>query len=224
MTISKEQLKNITLILARWLLILAVVLGLLAAFTELAKDVWFREGFSWDQPVMLTIHGLSTPTLDVIMWGVTQFGEVGAIAVTVLAAFWFFRKHKPVDAYAILISSSGAAALNTLLKLLLTRPRPALFPPLVVESSFSFPSGHVTASVAAFGYLAVLLWRAKHHGWAIACGSFVPLVALSRVYLGVHYPSDTLGSLTFASLWLIVVFLVRDRYLCQSKETPQSGA
>jgi membrane-associated phospholipid phosphatase len=217
MTISKEQLKIFMPIFARWLLGLVAVLGLLATFTELVEDVWFREGFSWDQPVILAIHRLSTPTLDAIMWGATQFGQAGAIAATILAAAWSFRKHKLVDAYAILISSGGAAALNTLLKVLLTRPRPALFPPLVVESSYSFPSGHVTAAVAVFGFLAVLLWRNGRYGWAIAAGAVVPLVALSRIYLGVHYPSDTLGSLTFASLWLIVVFCIRDRYLRKMK-------
>jgi len=92
----------------------------------------------------------------------------------------------------------GATALNTALKLLLSRPRPSLFTPLVSASGFSFPSGHVTASVATFGFLAVLLWREKRFGWAIASLVLVPLVALSRIYLGVHYPSDVLGSLIFA--------------------------
>jgi undecaprenyl-diphosphatase len=107
-----------------------------------------------------------------------------------------------------------------MLKFLLTRPRPAFFPPLVVESGFSFPSGHVTASIAVFGFLAVLLWRGRRYGWAILLGALIPIVAISRIYLGVHYPSDTLGSIIFASLWLIVVFSVRDRYLHQMQQTP----
>lgn len=217
MTVPKEQLTHFKPIFARWLLGLAAVLGLLATFTELAEDVLFREGFTWDKPIILAIHQFGNPTFDVIMWVVTQFGEAGAIAVTILAAAWFFRKHKPVDAYAIAISFIGAAALNTLLKFLLTRPRPALFPPLVVESGFSFPSGHVTASIAAYGFLAVLLWRSRRYGWAIASATLPPLVALSRIYLGVHYPSDTLGLLAFALLWLIVVFSIRDKYQAQVK-------
>jgi len=220
----KEQLTHLKPILARWLIGLAVMSGLLAAFTELAEDVFFREGFSWDKPVILAVHSLATPILDAIMWTVTQMGEIGAIVVTILAATWFSRKQKSVDTYAILISFCGATALNTLLKFLLSRPRPSLFPPLVPASGFSFPSGHVTASVATFGFLAVLLWREKRFGWATASWVLVLLVAFSRIYLGVHYPSDTLGSLTFASMWLIAVFIVRDRYLCKSKETPQLSA
>ena len=211
----KSQLTHFKPIFVRWLVGLAMTLGLLAAFTELAEDVFFREGFSWDNPIILAVHSHATPILDIAMWIVTQMGETGAIAAAILATVWFFQKQKPVDAYAILISFCGAAALNTLLKLLLSRPRPALFPPLVSASGFSFPSGHVTASVATFGFLAVLLWREMHYGWAIASAMMVPLVALSRIYLGVHYPSDTLGSLTFASLWLIVVFSIRDKYMAE---------
>ena len=82
--------------------------------------------------------------------------------------------------------------------------------PLVVESDFSFPSGHVTASVAAYGFLAVLLWRSGHRFWTGFSVVWILLVAISRVYLGVHYLSDTVGAIAFASLWLLVVFVVRD--------------
>lgn len=211
----KSQPTHFKQISVRWLVGLAMILELLAVFTDLAEDVFSREGFYWDKPIILAVHSHASPILDIAMWTMTQMGETGAIAAALLASIWFFRKKKPVDGYAILISFLGAAALNTLLKLLLTRPRPDLFPPLVPASGFSFPSGHVTAALATFGFLAVWLWREMRYGWAIACASFVPLVALSRIYLGVHYPSDTLGSLTFASLWLIVVFSVRGKYMAK---------
>jgi membrane-associated phospholipid phosphatase len=213
MDVLKEQQNHYRKMFVRWLLGLGAVLGLVAVFTDLAEDVWFREGFTWDKPIILAIHQLGNPTLDAIMRVVTQMGEAGAIAVVILVAAWFIWKHRFVDAFAILISFGGAAALNTMLKFLFTRPRPALFSPLVAESGFSFPSGHVTASIAVFGFLAVLLWRARCYGWAILLGALIPMVAISRIYLGVHYPSDTLGSMAFASLWLIVVFSVRDRHL-----------
>jgi membrane-associated phospholipid phosphatase len=211
----REQRNHLRKLFVRWLLGLAAILWLVAAFTDLAEDVWFREGFAWDKPIILAIHQLGNPILDGIMRVVTQLGETGAIVAVILVAAWFARKHRSVDAFAILISFGGAAALNTMMKFLFTRPRPALFPPLVVESGFSFPSGHVTASIAVFGFLAVLLWRGRYYSWAILSGALIPAVAISRIYLGVHYPSDTLGSLIFASLWLSVVFSVRDKYLRQ---------
>jgi membrane-associated phospholipid phosphatase len=217
MDVFKEQQNYYRKMFVRWLLGLGAVLGLVAIFTDLVEDVWFREGFTWDKPIILAIHQLSTPIHDAIMRVVTQAGEAGAIVVVILAAGWFARKHRFADAFTIIVGFCGAVALNTMLKFLLARPRPALFPPLVVESGFSFPSGHVTASIAVFGFLAVLLWRGRRYGWAILLGALIPVVALSRIYLGVHYPSDTLGSLIFASLWLLVVFSVHDKYLRQMK-------
>jgi len=58
----------------------------------------------------------------------------------------------------------------------------------------------------------VFLWRQRHRAWAVVSGAWVFAVAVSRIYLGVHYPSDALGSLTFATLWLLVVFAARERY------------
>lgn len=197
----------------RWFWELGLAFILTGIFTELAEDVWFKEGFAWDAPIILAIHQLSTPWLDNLMRMVTQLGESGAIVLVIALVAWFVWKHRNLDALTILLSFGGAVAFNTLLKLLLTRPRPALFPPLVVESGFSFPSGHVTASVAVYGFLAVLLWRNKHYFWALAAGSLVPVVAFSRIYLGVHYPSDTLGAMAFTTLWLMLVLTLRDHYL-----------
>jgi membrane-associated phospholipid phosphatase len=196
----------------RWALGLIFILGLVAIFTDLTEDIWFREGFTWDAPLILAIHQFSHPWLDTVMRILTQAGEIGAISVALLVAVWFARKRQYLNAASIMISLSGAAALNTLLKFLLKRPRPDLFPPLAAESGFSYPSGHVTASLAVYGFLAVLLWRSHHRGWAIFSAAWVPVVAISRIYLGVHYPSDTLGALIFTSVWLVVVFVVHDWY------------
>jgi undecaprenyl-diphosphatase len=163
-------------------------------------------------PIILAIHHLSTPALDTTMRILTQAGGSGGIAFAAILAIWFIWKRKYLDAASLAISLSGGAALNALLKILLRRPRPSLFPPLVSVSGFSFPSGHVAASVAIYGFLAVLLWRHNHRGWAVLSGAWVLVVAISRIYLGVHYPSDALGAMAFATLWLMVVFAVRDGY------------
>jgi membrane-associated phospholipid phosphatase len=185
---------------------------------NLAEDVWFQEGFSWDAPIILAIHQLSNPTLDTLMRLITQTGEIGAITVAIILAGWFAWKHRYLDAVTILIALCGAVAINTIFKLVFARPRPNLFPPLVMENGFSFPSGHVTASVAVYGFLAVMLWQSNHRGLALLSGAWVLLVAISRIYLGVHYPSDTIAAIAFASLWLIVVFYIRRGYLRSVKQ------
>jgi len=199
-------------LIVHWLVGLGVVIGLVLVFGGMAEDVWFRGGFAWDAPIILAIHRLSNPILDVVMWLVTQTGQVGAVLVTLIATVWFVRHHRRVDALAMLIGLGGAAALNLALKLIFARPRPSLFTPMVVEKGFSFPSGHVTAAVAVYGFLAVLLWREGRYRWAALSAFWVVMVAISRIYLGVHYPSDTLGAMAITSLWLFVVFFVRDRH------------
>jgi undecaprenyl-diphosphatase len=207
-----------TRLFIRWLIGLAIVAVLIVVFAELAEDVWFREGFSWDAPIILTIHQFGNPTLDTVMRFVTQAGVIGAITIAIILAGWFAWKRRYVEAFSILIAFGGAMAINSMLKLLFARPRPNLFPPLVVESSFSFPSGHVTASVAVFGFLAVLLWKNKHYVWAVLSGGLIFMVAISRIYLGVHYPSDTIAAIALTSLWLIVVIYGQTLYLRSVKQ------
>ncbi len=202
--------------LIRWLIGLKIVFVLSAVFAQLAKKVWLQESFRWDAPFMLAIHNLGNPTLDVIMRFVTQTGGTGTVVVAAILASWLAWKQRRVESLFVLIGFGGAAGINSLLKLLFARPRPNLFPPLVVESSFSFPSGHVTASVAVYGFLAILLWQNKHRVLALVSGTWVFMVAISRIYLGVHYPSDTLAAIAFTSLWLIVVFFIQGKYLQQS--------
>jgi len=203
-----------------WTVIIA--LGILAAaiFFELAEDVWLREGFAWDAPIMLAIHSLQTPTLDRIMKAITLSGSIfGVVLVMAGAAFWLGRRRCWVELAALLISVVGGAALNGLLKLLFARPRPSVFPPLTVEHTYSFPSGHTMTAVTLYGFLAILLWQHRHRGWALLAAAMVPLIGFSRVYLGVHYPSDVLGAMTLGILWLSVAMVglawYRHYHLCK---------
>lgn len=194
----------------RQLFILVGAIGLLliavSLFLELAEDVWLKEGFAWDATSMLDIHSLSRPWLDTIFRLITSTGGpliglfVGGTAV------WFWRHAERRTASLFVLSFVGSFLLNSLLKYIFARPRPNLFPPLVVEHSYSFPSGHTMAAVAVYGLLALVLWQRGRRGWAALAGSWAPLVALSRVYLGAHYPSDVLASLAIGAIYLVIVW------------------
>lgn len=192
-----------------------VVIGLfwtaVALFVELAGDVWLNEGFAWDAPIMLWVHQWSAPWLDTVFQAITQTagGWVAVPLAVVTAVLWQQRKKR--TAVLIFASFAGSVALNTILKLFFARLRPNIFPPLIIETSFSFPSGHTMAAVAFYGLISILLWRSHRHGWAILPGLWVPLVALSRIYLGVHYPSDVLASLAVGTIWLILMMLLFTR-------------
>jgi membrane-associated phospholipid phosphatase len=200
-------------LLSRWLLSLLIVSVAASTFLELAEDVWLKEGFSWDAPLMRDIHRLSTPWLDTLMKGITFTGSGAAFVLAIGIALWLWHwQNRRLDALTLIVTVTGSVAVNILLKSVFARPRPTVFPPLTVAHSYSFPSGHTSMAVALYGLLAVLLWRAHHRGWALLSGAWVLAVALSRVYLGVHYPSDVLGSLTLGVIWIFAVMFIYDRY------------
>jgi len=204
--------------LSQYILGITVVAFSIFIFAKLAEDVWFKEGFSWDAPIIMGIHSLSNPILDNLMKLVTQTGNTGAIVLVFIMAGWFFWKQQKIDAFSVIGVLVGGVGINALLKLIFARPRPHLFPPLVVETDFSFPSGHVTAAVAVYGFLAFLLWQNRHRVWAVLSAMWVLVIAFSRIYLGVHYPSDTLAAMAFTSLWLIGVLYARSVFLHRMKQ------
>ena len=188
---------------------MAAASGLLFLFASLAEDVWFKEPFAWDAPTMLAIHSFSSPFLDKVMLVITQMGEIGAILAAIMLGIFFIVKHQRINLVSLTVIFGGAVVLNTLMKTFFSRPRPEVFPPLAHALGFSFPSGHVAASTAVYGFLAILLWQNQHRIWAILVGIWIPIVAFSRVYLGVHYPSDVLGAFAFTSLWLLLICVVK---------------
>lgn len=189
-----------------WLLALVLLFVAAALFLELAEDVWLNEGLAWDATVMLAVHKLSRPWLDRLFWLITETGGALTIVPVVATATWFWWRKQRMVTFLVLASFGGMLVLNSQLKLLFARARPNIFPPLVVEHSYSFPSGHTMSAVAVYGLFALLLWQRRRYGWAILAGLWVPLVALSRVYLGAHYPSDVLASLALGTIWLVIVW------------------
>lgn len=174
-------------------------------FVKLADDVWFREGFRWDAPIMLAIHQYSQPWVDTLFIGITNSAGKYLPLVVLAAVIFLWMRHKKLETISLVTSLTGAVTINAALKLIFSRPRPAVFPPITVENSFSFPSGHTMAAIAFYGFLAILLWQWHQRAWVIVFGGWVLLVAFSRVYLGVHYPSDVLGALAVGALWLIAI-------------------
>jgi undecaprenyl-diphosphatase len=172
---------------------------------ELSEDVWFREGFSWDAPAMLLIHSFSTPFLDRLMILISHLGATPALILTGVITGWLLARRHFVDGLMLVISVGGAEVIVDVLKALFSRPRPAIFPPLAVETTYSFPSGHTMVAVALYGMLAVFAWRGRRFVWAVLCLLVIPLIALSRVYIGVHYPSDVLGAMSVGLLWVTCV-------------------
>jgi undecaprenyl-diphosphatase len=126
--------------------------------------------------------------------------------ITALTVALLTVKKKYDKALFVALAIGGVALLNTLLKTLFERPRPDLWEWLVTETSFSFPSGHSVASATLALSIVLLLWNTRWRVLALGGGlTYLAVVGFSRMYLGVHYPSDVLGGWLLACTWVALL-------------------
>jgi undecaprenyl-diphosphatase len=195
---------------ARWRRLLVLFGGVLLpllGFRELAEDVWAGGGFVWDEPLLRQAYALATPALDWWMMFVSALGYAYGVVPGAAAVFLLLLlRRRRGDALFFLAATGGAGLLNQGAKLLFQRTRPALWESVAPEHSYSFPSGHAMGSMALVAALAVLAWPTRARWWAIGVGgAFTLLVGASRVYLGVHYPSDVLAGWMASLAWVLGV-------------------
>lgn len=183
----------------------------LAAFAVLAVLAKANAYFSWDLRVATAVQSIPLSGMETFMRVVSLAGNgVTSWAVVIVAALAFFAFRRRSEAFGLLLSAAGGSALNRVVKYVIARPRPTLEHVRVSGewANESFPSGHVTFYVCFFGFLFfvayALLPKGSHLRRAACALSALPvlLVGLSRVYLGAHWPSDTLGAYLFSGLWL----------------------
>lgn len=193
----------------RWALLgLFCGIGLpLLLFGSLAEDVWAREGFPWDTSLLLAIHARATPALDRLMLTLSTIGgPLSMVALSTLIALFLFWRRLMSNAAFFIAVVGGSTLLNLLVKSLFQRHRPTLWPSLAPQTDYGFPSGHAMGSMAVVAALVFLLWG-THWRWPILVVGvlFVLGVGLSRLYLGVHYPSDILAGWGASLGWAVGV-------------------
>jgi len=195
---------------------LHLTVGLLAAagclwlFGGVVEDLLTGDPLvGFDRTVDEYLHSHATPHLTTFFLIVTAFGSTVAVVLLGIAvAALLARGRRWTLLWTWIVAVAGSAILNQLLKGIFQRPRPHFAHPLVVETSYSFPSGHAMESFVAYGmvaYLAVLLWlRSWEARVAAVCGAalVVVLIGFSRMYLGVHYFSDVVAGYAAGGVWL----------------------
>jgi membrane-associated phospholipid phosphatase len=199
------------------LLSLELLIGLLSAagalllFTWLGREILEGEVLALDDRLRESVHGLASPGLTTIMRAASLYGGPAVlIPAGLLAAVAFLMKGWRRGALLTLVLLSGAGLLNGLLKFSFARVRPTSYFDYPLPGSPSFPSGHALYAAGVFGGLAVLLTARMENRlhqflvWLIAV-SLILLVGLSRVYLGVHYPSDVLAGYAIGVIWVTTV-------------------
>lgn len=205
-------LKN--LIVSHWRSLLLLLLGVglpLLVFGELAEDVWEKEGgFPWDEPILLAIHRTSNPQLDVFASTLTHFGVFWGVfpVATVISIVLLLKRRWRSLAY-LLPTLLGSIVINRTAKVLLHRVRPHLWESPAPEFDYGFPSGHAMSSMTLVAALVILTWGTRWCRWVLLFGGvFVLAIAWTRLYLGVHYPSDIVAGWMASVAWAIGVSLL----------------
>ena len=171
---------------------------------------------SFDQPIQTAIRGDLPETLTLLFRAITHLIDIPVIISWVLiVAFIFYRKQWKMESYLMLGNLTLAGILIVTFKNIYQRPRPEILH-LVEEKGFSFPSGHSLAVTIMVGTLIVIFsQRIKDKLWKrivqVLLGFYLLSVLVSRVYLGVHYPSDVLASLCVGLGVLFIEFPFYDK-------------
>jgi undecaprenyl-diphosphatase len=177
------------------------------AFAELAAHVQRGTTQAFDDTVMRWMGAHQVPWLTTVMVQLTALGTAVVVMMVVLVAalFLWLTKHKH-SAALLLATTSVGIILNGMLKDVFHRSRPQIFPWGTSAFTSSFPSGHAMSAAVVYGTVAYLAARLQrtHLARTITIGVallLVVLISVSRVYLGVHYPSDTLAGVTIGLAW-----------------------
>jgi len=195
-------------------LIGAIVCVLLTlGFAWLAKGVFSDRFVAIDDGVITWLHGYWGLATDNFMLFFTTIGEVWVLGPLIaVAAYALTQYGRWIDAAGLVLASVGEGLLNLLLKNIFERTRPDLFNGPIHLTTYSFPSGHAMGSIVVYGMLAFVGARLTkqpllRYAIVLVAALIVFFVGLSRVYFGVHYPTDVIGGYLAGAIWLAISIL-----------------
>lgn len=187
-------------------LLLITLVGF-GSMTLLIKD---NDIVFFDEIIISFIQSLETSFLTTMMKFFSYIGSGSFINIIVVLGviILYFVLHYRTEILLFILVLMGSHYLFRLLKEIFQRARPNLYP-LIDIGGYSFPSGHATNAVTVYGILAFLLWRFIPTSWGrklliLFSTIMILTIGFSRIYLGVHYPSDVLGGYFAGAFWLIV--------------------
>jgi membrane-associated phospholipid phosphatase len=206
--ITPEKRRTFFLVLAAGLVTAGALLFL---FAKIHEDISHPRLEAIDQGILAGIHADDTPRLTALAKTLSFIGSpLTLIPVILLSAWILWQRHVKRDGLLLLLSMGGGGLLDTVLKLHYRRVRPDVPWAFVHERSFSFPSGHSVMAVVLYGMLTYLLMQYERKTWervGLIAGSVILIagIGLSRIYLGVHYPSDVLAGYVVGTVWVMGV-------------------
>lgn len=186
--------------------VIFLALGVLTTALGIAIRAWAP---FFDAQTMQALATQSNLTLLRIAGIVSDLGSFALLAPLSIALLLLRRWKRPTDDLALIVIAAGCAALPSVIKLVVARPRPE-FGKVTHLLTLSFPSEHTTQAAGIYLTIAILLSKDLGRGWREAVIALAVLIALavawSRVYLGVHYPTDVIAGLALGWSWALLVF------------------
>lgn len=184
---------------------LAFGAGIVCAETTKSFGHW-NQGFGWERTMLTSIHTPLPPVIDGLMMVFPWFGTNISLIPAVAIVCWFLwvKRRSPHYAVRLAVVQLGSYLLNPSLKALFGRQRPDLFPRRGWYGWSSYPSGHAIASVSVLLTLAILIHRLTGRRWGYY--TFIPIMLASlysRLYLGVHWPTDVVAGIIVGVVWLL---------------------
>jgi undecaprenyl-diphosphatase len=181
-----------------------------AGFGWLVRGIFADRFVQIDHWMITWLHGYWSPLANQVMLLFTMLGDTAVLALLVtLVAGTLLYLGRWIDALGLVLAAGGAGLVNQLLKSIFQRVRPDLFSGPLHLTSYSFPSGHSMGSIACYGMLAFLGIRLLHGrlskiGLGVAAALLILAIGLSRIYFGVHYPTDVIGGFLAGAIWLVI--------------------
>ncbi len=187
---------------------LTICVLILLTVGQLSKDVIEKENYLLDESFLLWLVKWSNPKLDHLMVMITQLGDFNIVIIVItITLSILLQKSYYQEAKFFLIACFGHPILADGMKLLYGKPRPKLWSHLVEAGSFSFPSGHAVGAVIVYGFIAFLLsgHYPKFSGLIYSLVFIlILLIGFSRLYVGVHWPTDVIAGYGIGFLWLTI--------------------
>ncbi|MBW4435151.1 MAG: phosphatase PAP2 family protein [Pelatocladus maniniholoensis HA4357-MV3] len=180
-------------------------------FAQIADEVLEQETQRFDQSILLAIRQMHTPIGDRVMLGITFLGEpVFLLLICLGIAIRLLYIHRRSQATTLGIAAVGAIGLNYLIKVLFGRVRPQLWNRIVDVGQYSFPSGHAMISLVIYGFIGYLIAK-RYRRWRAWIFTFTMIliiaIGFSRLYLGVHWPTDVIAGYAAGVVWLMTCIL-----------------
>jgi undecaprenyl-diphosphatase len=195
--------------------------SLLLLFAKMVEDLLYHELGTFDTVITQYIQSSAANELTKVAILITQIGSpcFDIIVMIISGGYLLFRLKHTWEALVLAISLAGRGLLNYALKNIFHRTRPDI-QHLVNAGGYSFPSGHAMISATFYGMLGYLIWLNLHErnkpSWyvIVVTAIFITAIGVSRIYLGVHFPSDVVAGFAAGGIWLVACIIGLQEIRC----------